>query len=234
MTDSALLQNINAQLGAILVALNSNSIPVDTTGIAGAGAEPAVEQQVNAAIAAAAHAEAPKRGRGRPAKTETAAPAASAPAATAAPTQAAPVAPATPEFDPFALGGPAAPAVNEKPRSLEETRAALLVYQAKNGQPAAVKLIKDVTGKETIAKLVDTDLPKLFKASLGGASEITLDDVKAVLVKAEERRPKGGAEVLEKNGAVVVDPETGKSKITITALKPEQFIKVISEAHAVQ
>jgi hypothetical protein len=215
------LNSIDAKLDA-LTKLLSNGIPENTSGVAGALAEPVIAQQVNQAIEAAGGAAAPaqpqKRGRGRPAKTDApaAAPQASGTTGNGIIESAAPVV-----ADPFSLAE-TAPVVAEKPRSLEEVRAALIVYRSKNGQPAAVKLIKDVTGKETLAKLDENDLPKLFKAALG-ANDFSIDDVRAVLVKAEERKSGGGLDAMKKNGAN-----------TIKEVTPDKFIAVINAAHAVK
>lgn len=212
MTIEATLLSIDSGIKALLVHLQTNSIAQDESGVAGALADPVVAQQVGAAIAAAAPAAKPARGRGRP-RTEPET-----------------VVPPAAEPDPFAIVEAAA--VAEKPRTMEEVRAALIVYQSRNSQPAALKLIADTTGKETLAKLDVSDLPKLFKAALAGDA-FTVDDVKIVLVKAEERRTGGGAEVLQKYEAVIVAPD-GTKKITINALKPEHFIAAINMAHGVK
>jgi hypothetical protein len=223
MTIEATLLSIDTSLKALL-SIATNKIPENESGVAGAGSDPVVAQQVGQAIAAATPAPAApvKRGRGRPALDKT------PPVQTEGTTGNGVIAteptpaPKAPEVDPFAIGGDAPTAPAEKPRTMEEVRAALIVYQSRNTQPAALKLIKDVTGKDTLATLTEGDLPKLFKAAVP-AGEFTLEDVKAVLVKAEERVPKGGFAVMQKHGAA-----------NIKEVTPDKFLAVINAAHAVK
>lgn len=221
MTIEATLQSIDDKLGT-LIGLFQNGQVLTGSGIAGAGAEPAVAKQVADAINAAGGASgsdpvatqpapAQKRGRGRPAKTETAPPAA----------QTAPAAPAVPAADPFAIDGGA---VDTGPtRTLNDVRAALIVYQAKHGQAEAIKLMKDSTGAETLAQLKEADYGKLFRAAIP-ADRIDIADVRLILVKANERVANSGLEVLKKFGAN-----------TLVDLKDEsKYADVILAAHAVK
>ncbi|MGH8235490.1 MAG: hypothetical protein ACREXP_00530 [Steroidobacteraceae bacterium] len=199
------LQSIEAKLDFLVKSVNV--IPADESGIAGAGAEPVVAQQVGAAIAAATPA-APARGRGRPKKTDQ------------------PLAALPEAADPFAIGE-AAPVVTAQPRSLEEVRAAFAVYQAQNNQPAALKLFKDTAGVDTMAALlklpnVQEIYGKVFKAAIP-ADKLLLTDVRVVLVKANERKANEGFAVLKKF------VPSGQ----ITDLTEAQFVQVILAAHAV-
>lgn len=206
------LANIETQIGTLISLYQS--------GIAGAGAQPVVAQQVSEAIEAAgwvagvtatqaqAEAVAPKRQRGRPAKTETAAVAAtSAPAATA--------------VDPFATDN--APAVPAEPvRTLDDVRVALIVFQAKNDQQKALGLLKTAGSADNLQQLKPENYGAVFKAAIP-TGKLDINDVKAVLVKAEERRAQGGFEVLKKFGAE-----------SIKQLKEENFTAVIVAAHGVK
>lgn len=219
MTIEAILSSIDAKLGVLIsLADNANAIvaPTEPT-IAGAGAEPLVVKQVEAAIAAAGGltpAEPAKRGRGRPPKTET--------AATPAPTSA----PATvaAEADPFGDVEPAAPT----PRSLTEVRAALVVYASSNDQSKALKLLKDAGGVETFAQLKPERYNAVFDAAVP-SGKFEQSDVRAVLVKANERRANSGLEVLKAfknaNGAPVS---------TLKELPEAKYVEAINAAHAVK
>jgi hypothetical protein len=205
------LANIETQLGTVIGLLQSGAQ------IAGAGADPVVAQQVNAAIAAAGgvsgaptqtEAAAPKRQRGRPAKTETAPPVTTPPAA-------------APAIDPFATDdAPTAPA--EPTRSLDDVRVALIVFQAKNDQQKALGLLKTAGSADNLQQLKPENYGKVFTAAIP-AGKLDINDVKAVLVKAEERRAQGGFEVLKKFGAE-----------NIKQLKEENFAAVIIAAHGVK
>ena len=238
MTIEQTLQSIDTSLKAIL-AIATNKIAEGESGTAGAGADPVVAQQVGKAIADATPAPAAptKRGRGRPAldKTPEAPPAqpqqSGTPGNGIIATEPTP-APKAPEVDPFAIDEPKKDVVEEKPRTMEEVRAALIVYQSRNTQAEALKLIKDITGKETLAKLDESDLAKLFKAAIP-AGNFSIEDVKVVLVKANERVANSGFEVLKKAGATKVNPETQKEETKITYLTPDKFIASINAAHAV-
>lgn len=208
--------------------LTMNTIGENQSGIAGAGADPEVAPKVDKAIADATPA-APARGRGRPRKAETeVAPPAQTDSGTpgngiiaSTPT------PAAPAFDPFALDGQPAAAVVQV-RSLDEVRAALAVYQAYNSQADALKLFKDTTGVETMAKLVEASktqpevLSKLFKAAIP-ADKLALTDVRVVLVKLNERKAGAGMEVL-----------TAFKAADITKLEEKDFVAAILAAHKVQ
>lgn len=218
MTIEATLESIDTSLKT-LVQLVQNS-----SGVAGAGADPTVAQQVNKAIAAAtpvpaAAPAAPARGRGRPRKTEQA-PAAVPTEAAPAPAPAQPVASAQP--DPFALDTSAPSAPAEKPRTLDEVRAALAVYQAMHSQAAAIELFRNTTGVETLAQLKPEAYSKLFRAAIP-ADKLTLSDVRAVLVAAEQRKAGEGLAVLKRFGAA-----------EITKLPEERFVEAILAAHAVR
>ena len=174
--------------------------------IAGAGAQPAVAKQVSEAIAAAggvtgtetqAPAEPPKRTRGRPAKTETA---------------------AAPQPDPFATDD--APA--EPTRTLDEVRVSLIVFQAKNDQQKALDLLKTAGGADNLTQLKPESYNKVFIAAVP-AGKLDINDVKAVLVKANERVANSGLEVLKKFGAS-----------NIKELKEENYAAAIVAAHGVK
>lgn len=222
MTIEATLQSINSHLAKLveLVSTGAKATPAaqelpaaSDPFIAGAGAEPAVAKQVDQAIANAGGASgeaapAPtKRGRGRPAKSTTTETPAAAPVA-------------QPQVDPFAIGAEetiAAPA-----RTLDDVRAALIVYQYKNGQPAALKLVKDVTGAETLAQIKPEDYSKLFQAAIP-ADKFEHSDVRLVLVKTEERKQGGGIEVLKRFGVS-----------NLPTLTEDKFVQAIIAAHQVK
>lgn len=214
------LANIETQIGTLISLYQS--------GIAGAGAQPVVAQQVSEAIGAAggvagitaaqaqAEAVAPKRQRGRPAKTDAGVPPNNAVAAPNAPT----TPPAQPP-DPFATDdAPAAPA--EPVRTLDDVRVALIVFQAKNDQQKALGLLKTAGSADNLQQLKPENYGAVFKAAIP-SGKLDINDVKAVLVKAEERRAQGGFEVLKKFGAE-----------NIKQLKEENFAAVIVAAHGVK
>lgn len=105
---------------------------------------------------------------------------------------------------------------------MNEVRAALIVFQNKNTQAEAIKLMQDTTGKETLAQLAADDYSKLFKAAIP-SGEFDLADVRLVLVKANERVGGSGLEVLKKFGAN-----------TIVELPKDKFADAILFAHTVK
>jgi hypothetical protein len=210
MTIEATLLSIDSRL-ATLISLFNTAQPAPDAFIAGAGAEPVVATQVDAAIAAATPEPTTRRGRGRPAKSETAAVAA-APAPVTAPVAAA--------ADPFAVG-PVEVIETLPERTLNEVRAALVVYQTANDQPKALKLLKDA-GADTLAQLKQENYGKLFAAAIP-SGKLDIADVRAVLVAANERKANGGIEVLNSFGAN-----------SILDLKTENFVDAIIKGHGIR
>lgn len=222
MTIEAILQSIDTKLGTLIQLANTPAPivpqqPSSDSFVAGAGADPEVARRVNEAIASAggvagetSATPATKRGRGRPAKQQETAAATPTPAAT----------PAAAQPDPFAVEQPAA--APETPRTLNDVRAALVVYQNKNTQAEAIKLMKDTSGKETLAQLTTDDYSKLFKAAIP-SNEFDLADVRLVLVRANERVANSGLEVLKKFGVTA-----------IVDLPKDKFTDVIIAAHSVK
>jgi hypothetical protein len=212
------LESVETKIDTILNLLRGN-------GIIGAGAEPAVATQVEAAIAAAGGASgtetpAPTR-RGRPRKTaEATATETSQGSGTPGNGVIASAPPA--QSDPFATDdAPAQPT-----RTIDEVRTALLVYTYHNNQDKTLALLKATAGVETLAALKPADYDKVVLAMLP-AGKPGINDVKAVLVAAENRKQGSGQDVLEKLGA-----KDASGKLSIKALPEGKYAEAIAAAHA--
>lgn len=214
MTIEATLLSIDGRLGAILIALNAGARAVPVENIEAGEAAVALAGLTNAQQEPVSGGAPAKRGRGA-AKT-TGSTTTTVPAAD--PVKTAPVVEAAIDF--LSLGGE--PEVAEKVVTLAEVRAALFVLTTKVGQGEAMKVFKTASGVETLAKLTSASYAAVFNAAIP-SGKIDIQDVRAVLVAANERVANSGLAVLKQNGAN-----------TIAEVTPDKFVKVIIDAYSVK
>lgn len=205
------LQSIDSKLGAILAALSTGAqlapaeniaagaAAVEASGLTGAQAEPIPGTPA-------------RRGRGA-AKTTSS-------TTTTAPAAATPAPEVKSANDFMSLGEPET-IVAEKHVTLAEVRAALAIVVARDGQPAAMALFSKATGVETFAKLTSDKYAAVFKAAVPSGA-IDINDVRSVLVRANERKSESGLAVLKKNGFE-----------TLKTVTPDKYVAIICDAHGV-